>query len=54
MNLVTVLLVVLVIVLLLGVPVAPWGRFHSFGWGPSGIVGVVLVVLLILLLLGRI
>jgi Protein of unknown function (DUF3309) len=53
MNLGILLIIVLVIVLLVGVPVAPWGRFHSFGWGPSGIVAVILVVVLILFLAGR-
>jgi hypothetical protein len=48
-----VLIVILLVVLLGGLPVAPWGTFHSYGWGPSGIVGIILVVIVILLLLGR-
>jgi Protein of unknown function (DUF3309) len=49
-----ILIVLLIVVLFGGLPVAPWGHWHSFGWGPSGIVGVVLLVLIVLLLLGRI
>jgi hypothetical protein len=47
---VLVLIIVLVVVLLGGLP--NWG-YHSYGWGPSGIVGVLLVVLVVLLLMGR-
>jgi hypothetical protein len=46
-----VLLVVLLLVLFGGLP--RWG-YHSYGYGPSGIVGVILVIVLILFLLGRI
>ena len=48
-----VLVIILVVVLLGGFPAAPWGRWHSYGYYPSGIVAVLLVVLLVLLLLGR-
>jgi hypothetical protein len=48
-----VLVVLLIVVLLGGLPVAPWGGWHTMGWGPSGIVGVLLVVLVVLLLMGR-
>jgi Protein of unknown function (DUF3309) len=48
--LVIVLIIILIVVALGGLP--RWG-YHSFGWGPSGIVGVVLIVLLILVLMGR-
>jgi len=46
-----VLLVVLLLVLFGGLP--RWG-YHSYGYGPSGIVGMILVIVLILFLLGRI
>jgi hypothetical protein len=44
------LLIILIVFLLGGLP--NWG-YHSYGWGPSGIVGVVLLVVLVLLLTGR-
>ena len=46
-------LVLLIVLLLVVRWPAPLGH-HSYGYGPSGIVGVVLVIVLILLLLGRI
>ena len=46
-----ILLIVLLVFLFGGLP--RWG-YHSYGYGPSGIVGVILVVVLILFLLGRI
>ena len=46
----TLLLIILVVLLFGGLPA--WG-YHSYGWGPSGIVGVILVILVVLLLLGR-
>jgi hypothetical protein len=46
-----ILLVVLLLFLFGGLP--RWG-YHSYGYGPSGIVGVILVIVLILFLLGRI
>ena len=46
-----VLLIVLLLVLFGGLP--RWG-YHSYGYGPSGMVGVILVIVLILFLLGRI
>lgn len=45
-----VLIVLLVVVLFGGLP--RWG-YHSYGWGPSGIVGVLLVILVIWLLMGH-
>jgi Protein of unknown function (DUF3309) len=48
-----ILIIVLLVVVLGGLPVAPWGTWHPYGWAPSGIVGVVLLVLLVLVLLGR-
>jgi hypothetical protein len=45
-----VLLIILIVFLLGGLP--NWG-YHSYGWGPSGIVGVVLLVVLVLLVTGR-
>jgi hypothetical protein len=46
----TILLIVLLVLALAGAP--GWG-YHSFGWGPSGILGFILIILLILLLVGR-
>ena len=51
MSLPLLLVVVLVILLFAGGPYTGW---HTFGWGPSGIVGILLIVLIILLLMGRI
>jgi hypothetical protein len=47
----TVLLIILILLLIGALP--PVG-LHSYGWGPSGIVGVILIVLLILVLMGRV
>jgi hypothetical protein len=46
-----VLLILLLLVLFGGLP--RWG-YHSYGYGPSGIVGVILVIVLVLFLMGRI
>jgi hypothetical protein len=46
-----VLLIVLVVFLVGGLP--NWG-YHSYGYGPSGIVGTILIIVLVLFLLGRI
>jgi hypothetical protein len=50
------MLFVLIIVCLLlafgGLPMAPWGGWHSYGWGPSSLGLVVLLVVLVVLLLG--
>jgi hypothetical protein len=46
------LLVILFIVLLLVGGLPAW-NVHSYGYGPSGLLGVVLVVLLVLWLAGR-
>lgn len=46
-----VLLVVAIVLLLGGLPVAPWGSWHALGWTPSGVGAVLLVVLLVLLLI---
>ena len=45
-----ILLIVLIVLLLGGLPT--WG-YHSYGYGPSGLVGVLIFILLILLLTGR-
>jgi uncharacterized protein DUF3309 len=45
------LLLIVVIALVLG-GLPRWG-YHSYGYGPSGLVGAVGVVLVILLLAGR-
>jgi hypothetical protein len=44
------LLIVLIVLLLGGLPNL---GFHSYGYGPSGIVGVLVIVALVLLLTGR-
>ncbi len=47
-------LLLLILVLLLifgGLPMAPWGSWHSLGWGPSGL-GLLLLVVLIIVLFG--
>jgi uncharacterized protein DUF3309 len=45
------LLIILLLLLFGGLP--RWG-YHSYGYGPSGIVGAELIVVLILFLMGRI
>jgi Protein of unknown function (DUF3309) len=45
-----VLVIILIVVLLGGLPT--WG-YHSYGYGPTGIVGILLVVLVVFLLMGR-
>jgi hypothetical protein len=50
MSIGTVLLIILILILIGAMP--GWG-YHSYGWGPGGILGVLLVVVLILVLLGR-
>ena len=45
-----ILLIVLILFLVGGLP--RWG-YHSYGYGPSGIVGVILIMVLILFLMGR-
>lgn len=51
----TILVIVLILALVGGLPIGPWwgSSGHSYGWGPSGIVGVLLIVLVVLLLTGR-
>jgi hypothetical protein len=46
-----ILLILLLLLVFGGLP--RWG-YHSYGYGPSGIVGLILVIVLILFLLGRI
>ena len=50
-NMGLVLLIILIVLLLGGLPA--WG-YHSYGYGPSGIVGVLLIVVIVLLLTGRV
>lgn len=45
--------ILLVVLLVLAVAGAPHAGLHSYGWGPSGLLGIVLVVILILLLAGH-
>jgi hypothetical protein len=47
----TILLVILILLLVGALP--NWG-YHSYGAGPSGVLGIVLVIVLILFLLGRV
>lgn len=47
----TILIVVLIIFLFAGLP--NWG-YHSYGYGPPGIIGIILIILIILMLMGRI
>jgi len=51
MSITTILIIVLILVL---VGALPGAGFHSYGYGPAGLLGVVLVVLLILVLLGKV
>ncbi len=46
-----ILLIILILLLFGGLP--RWS-YHSYGYGPSGIVGTILIIVLILFLLGRI
>ena len=50
-NMGLVLLIILIVLLLGGLPT--WG-YHSYGYGPSGIVGVLVIILIVLLFTGRI
>lgn len=47
----TILIIVLILLLLGGLPGAPWLAGANWGYGPSGLIGVVLVVVVVLLLL---
>lgn len=51
MNLVTVLLVILLLIAIGGAPT--WG-FHTYGWGPSSVLGAFFIALIVLLILGKI
>ena len=50
-NMGLVLLIILIVLLLGGLPT--WG-YHSYGYGPSGLVGVLLIILIVMLFTGRI
>jgi Protein of unknown function (DUF3309) len=50
-NMGLLLLIILIVFLLGGLPT--WG-YHSYGYGPSGLVGVLVIVLIVLLLTGRV
>jgi hypothetical protein len=50
-NMGLLLLIILIVLLLGGLPT--WG-YHSYGYGPSGLVGVLLIVVIVLLLTGRV
>jgi len=47
------LLILLVILIIVAVGSTPQFGLHSYGWGPSGIVGVILIIVLVLFVLGR-
>ena len=47
-------LILLIVLLLLVFGGLPRLGYHSYGYGPSGIVGTILIIVLILFLLGRI
>lgn len=47
----TTLLIILLVIALIGFP---WGGYHTYGYGPSGLIGVVLLVLVLLILFGQI
>lgn len=46
-----IILLILILLLLFSVP---WAGYHSFGYGPPGVLGTLVVVLIVLLLLGKI
>lgn len=48
----TLILIIVLILLLIGA--IPNLGLHSYGYGPSGLLGVVLIVVLVLFLMGRI
>jgi hypothetical protein len=45
-----ILIVILILLVVGGLPQFGW---HSYSYGPSGVIGVVLIIVLVLLLLGR-
>jgi hypothetical protein len=46
-------LVVLIVVLLLAFGGLPAWGLHSYGYGPSGVIGVLLIIVVVLILTGR-
>lgn len=46
------IVIALLVLLLLFGGLPTWG-LHSYGYGPSGVLGIVLVIVVVLLLLGR-
>jgi hypothetical protein len=46
------LLLVVIILILFAVGGSPTWGYHTYGWGPSGLLGVIVVILLIWLLFG--
>lgn len=51
MSLMTIVLILLILLLVGAIPNA---GLHSYGWGPSGLIGIFVIVLLILILVGRV
>ena len=47
------LLILLIILLVLAFGGLPAWGYHSYGWGPSGLLGIFVIVLLVMLILGR-
>ena len=47
-----ILIVILVVLLLFGVPGAPWGVAHGYGYWPVGGVGALIILILVLALIG--
>lgn len=47
------LIIILIILLLGGLPSAPWSVGHPWGYYPSGLALVLVVILCVLLLTGR-
>jgi hypothetical protein len=50
MSVGTILLIILILLLVGAFPT--WG-YHSYGYGPSSVLGVIVIVIIILLLMGR-
>jgi hypothetical protein len=48
-----ILVIIVVLIVFGGLPMAPWGGWHQLGWGPSGLGAILLLILVVLLLTGR-
>ena len=47
------LLILLVVLVIFAIGSGPYTGWHSYGYGPSGVLWLIVVVLIVLLLLGR-